>query len=305
MRARRPRSRRAARRAGARGSRTSRRPSRARPGGARAGCGGPPPRSTRGCSPRACGSSGATTSRPPRRCCSATRGGTGSPASAAAAWARLRGGPVPPDPPQRAAEPGAQSSLFEPRPVAAAARRDLARRSTRSSSGAHERGRAPGPDAAADRRRVGGHAGGRRDAPRRGCPGAPTCTARLLDELLGERYAGGGEPRRLAELADEVSRGVRAPGAARSARRRGEGVRAGRASRSARPAAGSCESDRPSGGGAADRVQEAVPDLDGPRLVLAPGLGARRPLPARSTCPAARSPAAGPPTAAARCRSPR
>jgi DNA polymerase-1 len=39
----------------------------------------------------------------------------GQPRSAAAALARLRGGPVPPDPPQRAAEPGAQSSLFEPR----------------------------------------------------------------------------------------------------------------------------------------------------------------------------------------------
>lgn len=39
----------------------------------------------------------------------------GQPRSAAAALARLHGGPVPPDPPQRSAEPGAQSSLFEPR----------------------------------------------------------------------------------------------------------------------------------------------------------------------------------------------
>ena len=39
----------------------------------------------------------------------------GEPRSAAAALARLRGGPVPPDPPQRSAEPGAQPSLFEPR----------------------------------------------------------------------------------------------------------------------------------------------------------------------------------------------
>ncbi|MFE1043608.1 bifunctional 3'-5' exonuclease/DNA polymerase, partial [Streptomyces sp. NPDC058832] len=38
----------------------------------------------------------------------------GQPRSAAAALARLHGGPVPPDPPQRSAEPGAQSSLFEP-----------------------------------------------------------------------------------------------------------------------------------------------------------------------------------------------
>ena len=41
----------------------------------------------------------------------------GEPRSAAAALARLRGGPVPPDPPQRHAEPGAQSSLFEPQGV--------------------------------------------------------------------------------------------------------------------------------------------------------------------------------------------
>ncbi len=44
-------------------------------------------------------------------------GRLGEPRSAAAALARLRGGPVPPDPPQRSAEPGSQSSLFEPRPV--------------------------------------------------------------------------------------------------------------------------------------------------------------------------------------------
>ncbi|MGW2658692.1 bifunctional 3'-5' exonuclease/DNA polymerase, partial [Streptomyces sp. NPDC001478] len=38
----------------------------------------------------------------------------GEPRSAAAAHARLHGGPVPPDPPPRSAEPGAQSSLFDP-----------------------------------------------------------------------------------------------------------------------------------------------------------------------------------------------
>ncbi|RSS51148.1 bifunctional 3'-5' exonuclease/DNA polymerase, partial [Streptomyces sp. WAC06614] len=38
-------------------------------------------------------------------------GRSGEPRSAAAAWARLRGEPVPPDPPLRAAEPGTQSSL--------------------------------------------------------------------------------------------------------------------------------------------------------------------------------------------------
>ncbi len=42
-------------------------------------------------------------------------GRLGEPRSAAAAWARLRHAPVPPDPPPRSAEPGSQSSLFEPR----------------------------------------------------------------------------------------------------------------------------------------------------------------------------------------------
>ena len=38
---------------------------------------------------------------------------------------------------------------------------------------------------------------------------------------------------------------------------------------------------RPPRGQASAPVQDAVPDLDGPRLVLAPGLGPRRPLPPR------------------------
>src|SRR5689334_22835348 len=40
-------------------------------------------------------------------------GRLGEPRSAAAAWARLSGAPVPPDPPMRAVVPGEQSSLFE------------------------------------------------------------------------------------------------------------------------------------------------------------------------------------------------
>lgn len=38
-----------------------------------------------------------------------------------------------------------------------------------------------------------------------GLPWRADVHRQVLDELLGERYAGGGEPRRLAELADEVS----------------------------------------------------------------------------------------------------
>jgi DNA polymerase-1 len=40
---------------------------------------------------------------------------------------------------------------------------------------------------------------------RAGLPWSAEVHRRVLHELLGERYAGGGEPRRLAELADEVS----------------------------------------------------------------------------------------------------
>ncbi len=126
----------------------------------------------------------------------------GEPRSAAAALARLRGGPVPPDPPQRAAEPGAQSPLFEPQsthvPLA-----DLcavyADQQRRHDATAHpERMRlltaaeSAGMLVAAEMNRA-------------GLPWSAEVHRRVLHELLGERYAGGGEPRRLAEIADEVS----------------------------------------------------------------------------------------------------
>ncbi|GGZ13975.1 bifunctional 3'-5' exonuclease/DNA polymerase [Streptomyces poonensis] len=126
----------------------------------------------------------------------------GEPRSAAAALARLRGAPVPPDPPQRAAEPGAQAPLFEPRPVHVPLT-DLvevyADQQRRHDATAHP-GRmrlltaaeSAGMLVAAEMN----HAG---------LPWSPDVHRRVLHELLGERYAGGGEPRRLAELADEVS----------------------------------------------------------------------------------------------------
>ncbi|MFF0107454.1 bifunctional 3'-5' exonuclease/DNA polymerase [Streptomyces hirsutus] len=126
----------------------------------------------------------------------------GQPRSAAAALARLRGGPVPPDPPQRSAEPGAQSSLFEPRgahvPLA-----DLlavyAGQQRRIEATAHP-----------DRMRllVAAESAGMLVAAemnRAGLPWRADVHRAVLHDLLGERYAGGGEPRRLAELADEVS----------------------------------------------------------------------------------------------------
>ncbi|WP_189709299.1 bifunctional 3'-5' exonuclease/DNA polymerase [Streptomyces anandii] len=129
-------------------------------------------------------------------------GRLGEPRSAAAALARLRGGPVPPDPPPRSAAPGAQSPLFEPQGVhlpltdlltvyaeqqrrhAATARPDRMRLLTAAESA--------GMLVAAEMNRA-------------GLPWRADVHREVLAELLGERYAGGGEPRRLAELADEVS----------------------------------------------------------------------------------------------------
>ncbi|MFF9395508.1 bifunctional 3'-5' exonuclease/DNA polymerase [Streptomyces griseoluteus] len=126
----------------------------------------------------------------------------GEPRSAAAALARLRGGPVPPDPPQRAAEPGAQSSLFEPtgtRMPLTDLLEVYAEQQRR-----HERTAHP------DRMRLltSAESAGMLVAAemnQAGLPWRADVHRALLTDLLGERYAGGGEPRRLAELADEVS----------------------------------------------------------------------------------------------------
>ncbi|MGW0824369.1 bifunctional 3'-5' exonuclease/DNA polymerase [Streptomyces sp. NPDC002845] len=129
-------------------------------------------------------------------------GRLGEPRSAAAALARLHGAPVPPDPPQRSAEPTTQSSLFEPRPVHVPLT-DLievyADQQRRHDTTAHP-----------DRMRLltAAESAGTLVAAemnRAGLPWSADVHRRVLHELLGERYAGGGEPRRLAELADEVS----------------------------------------------------------------------------------------------------
>ncbi|MFP3988788.1 bifunctional 3'-5' exonuclease/DNA polymerase [Streptomyces sp. E11-3] len=129
-------------------------------------------------------------------------GRLGEPRSAAAAWARLHQRPVPPDPPQRAAEPGAQSSLFEPGPVHLPLDRLLevyADQLRRYEATAHPdrmhlltAAESAGMLIAAEMNEA-------------GLPWRPDVHREVLRELLGERYAGGGEPRRLAELADEVS----------------------------------------------------------------------------------------------------
>ncbi|MGW2824410.1 bifunctional 3'-5' exonuclease/DNA polymerase [Streptomyces sp. NPDC001443] len=126
----------------------------------------------------------------------------GEPRSAAAALARLRGGPVPPDPRQRSAEPGAQPPLFEPQGTRLPLT-DLvevyAEQQRRHDRSAHP-----------DRLRLltSAESAGMLVAAemnRAGLPWSADVHREVLRELLGERYTGGGEPRRLAELAEEVS----------------------------------------------------------------------------------------------------
>ncbi len=132
----------------------------------------------------------------------AHEGRLGEPRSAAAALARLRNGPVPPDPPQRSAEPGAQSSLFEPRPVPVSLE-DLLQvygEQLRRHDAAEYPGRM--------RLLTAAESAGMLIAcemNRSGLPWSAEVHREVLTGMLGERYAGGGEPRRLAELADEVS----------------------------------------------------------------------------------------------------
>ncbi|WP_455353719.1 bifunctional 3'-5' exonuclease/DNA polymerase [Streptomyces sp. SYSU K217416] len=129
-------------------------------------------------------------------------GRLGEPRSAAAASARLRHAPVPPDPPQRSAAPGSQSSLFEPPPVHVpfdALLEVYADQQRRHDAAEHP-----------DRMRLltAAESAGMLVAAemnRGGLPWRADVHRAVLTELLGERYAGGGEPRRLAELADEVS----------------------------------------------------------------------------------------------------
>ncbi|MFD9717658.1 bifunctional 3'-5' exonuclease/DNA polymerase [Streptomyces sp. NPDC059076] len=130
-------------------------------------------------------------------------GRLGEPRSAAAALARLRNGPVPADPPQRTAEPGSQSSLFEPQPMTVPLESllEVYGDQLRRHDAADHPGRmrlltaaeSAGMLVAAEMNRA-------------GLPWRADVHRQVLHDLLGERYAGGGEPRRLAVLADEVSR---------------------------------------------------------------------------------------------------
>src|SRR4051794_17078246 len=129
-------------------------------------------------------------------------GRLGEPRSAAAAWARLTGAPVPPDPPLRAVVPGEQSSLFEvtaePVPFEALLRvyADQLRR--------HQLTEYP------DRMRLLTASESSAmliaaEMDRAGLPWSAEAHRAVLSELLGERFGGTGEPRRLTELAEEIS----------------------------------------------------------------------------------------------------
>ncbi|MCQ0024446.1 bifunctional 3'-5' exonuclease/DNA polymerase [Streptomyces somaliensis DSM 40738] len=131
-------------------------------------------------------------------------GRLGEPRSAAAAWARLHHRPVPPDRPPRAAGPGAQSPLFDTAPggpevpfeglleVYAEQQRRLGAAEHPDRMRLLAAAESAGTLVAAEMHRA-------------GLPWRADAHRAVLHELLGERYAGGGEPRRLAELAAEVS----------------------------------------------------------------------------------------------------
>ncbi|MFH8571727.1 bifunctional 3'-5' exonuclease/DNA polymerase [Streptomyces sp. NPDC017993] len=132
-------------------------------------------------------------------------GQSGQPRSLAAAWARLHRLPVPQDAPARAAE--TQPSLFAPGPVPLPPGTDeltallevYAGQQARTDGTEHpERMRlllaseSAGMLVAAEMNRA-------------GVPWRADVHRKLLDGLLGERYPGGLEPRRMAELAEKVS----------------------------------------------------------------------------------------------------
>ncbi|MFJ1614017.1 MULTISPECIES: bifunctional 3'-5' exonuclease/DNA polymerase [unclassified Streptomyces] len=133
----------------------------------------------------------------------AHEGRLGEPRSAAAAHARLRNAPVPSDPPPRSAEPGSQSSLFEPSKGTDLPFDDLlqvyAEQLRRHDDTAHP-GRMHLLTAAESAGMLVAA-----EMNRSGLPWRADVHREVLQELLGERYAGGGEPRRLAELTDQVS----------------------------------------------------------------------------------------------------
>ncbi|MFE3518364.1 bifunctional 3'-5' exonuclease/DNA polymerase [Streptomyces sp. NPDC059166] len=130
-------------------------------------------------------------------------GRLGEPRSAAAAWARLRNAPVPPDPPPRSAEPGSQSYLFDP-----GSGTDLPFEALLEVYAEQSRRHEAATHPARMRLLTASESAGMLVAAemnRSGLPWRADVHREVLTGLLGERYAGGGEPRLLAEAAEEVS----------------------------------------------------------------------------------------------------
>lgn len=134
-------------------------------------------------------------------------GRLGEPRSPAAALARLRGTAPPADRPPRAGRPGDQGALFEADggaggvwDVSLAELADVYREQQRRISLVEHPARM--------QLLITAESAGCLVATEMNAAGLPWSSEvhrAVLHELLGERYAGGGEPRRLAELADEVS----------------------------------------------------------------------------------------------------
>ncbi|MFI9508059.1 bifunctional 3'-5' exonuclease/DNA polymerase [Nocardia sp. NPDC052566] len=133
-------------------------------------------------------------------------GQSGQARSLAAAWARLHDLPVPPDAPARAAE--TQPSLFESGPVPLPSGTDEFTALLEVYAGQLVRtAKTEFPERM--RLLLAAESAGMLVAAELSLAGIPwraDVHRALLDELLGERFPGGAEPRRMAELAEEVSR---------------------------------------------------------------------------------------------------
>ncbi len=133
-------------------------------------------------------------------------GQSGQARSLAAAWARLHNLPVPPDAPIRAAE--TQPSLFESGPVPLPPGIDEFTALVEVYAGQLARtAKTEYPERM--RLLLAAESAGMlvaTEMSRTGIPWRADVHRELLDNLLGERFPGGLEPRRMAELADQVSR---------------------------------------------------------------------------------------------------
>ncbi|MFI6996687.1 bifunctional 3'-5' exonuclease/DNA polymerase [Nocardia sp. NPDC050175] len=133
-------------------------------------------------------------------------GQSGQARSLAAAWARLHNLPVPADAPARAAE--TQPSLFESGPVPLPPGTDEFTALLAVYAGQIARtAKAEHPDRM--RLLVAAESAGMlvaTEMSRAGIPWRADVHRELLDKLLGERFPSGLEPRKMAELADQVSR---------------------------------------------------------------------------------------------------